>query len=263
MKRRYLHQLNNAKDELEFINILKNQTETQIDTFFKKLSSCEVSAGTKLYRIRKNIGDNEDNPWGIPQIKKSYGRFDKNNDILYLAQDPRFLPQECECKKGDTYYLGTYKVTKNFKFGMIVYPDMEFDRISLQLNGICHALKYNNLSMKERNSIVNRKDFLKYPILYSLCVGQELSDKLYDYTNWIGDHILKFYNNGFAYGSSYDLCDFALGDVNFTTGDYKNMALTSAGCENIKFVGYQKCVCDREHDFCECIKTSINVGETL
>ena len=219
----------------------------------------------KLYRIRKDIQKNENDPWGMPPVSNSYGRFDKNNDILYVAEDPSFLEMECECEQNSLYKLGIYRVVKDFMVGKIIYQGNYFFNISSNLQAICHAINSSYIGKNDIDvdQILKYKNLTMYPMIYNLCVGIEFGEELYEYTNWIGDKIIENYDNGFLYPSSYCLAEFVIGNNEYNIGNYKNLALTRKGFDNIVFEECQICVCKGNYSLKNIIDTSVKLGDDI
>lgn len=258
MQTKYLEALNNCENELTFLTMLKGFPKKEISLFFKSLSFIRINKEACLYRIRKNISSTEKDPWGIYKNNKSFGRFDKNNPILYVSENDCFLEQETHLNINDNYCLGKYTVTKDFFVGWPILPNDDFPRISFYLHKICQAINEKHLSQEDVNKLRNTdtRNMLDNPILRSLKLGIEFGDKIYEYTNWIGEQILNVFKNGIAYSSSFNSMDTCVGNcVIVLDGNLFNIALTESGCKNIRLVGCQKKIAKNTIDFSALINT--------
>ena len=259
MQEKYLNLLNNSKNGITFLSILKGLPKSEISSLFESLRCTTIKEGDYLYRIRKGNIEKEENPWGIPpeKINREFGRFDKNNEILYLAQTDCFLEDECLLKPNERYYLGKYIVTKSFTVGNFIFPNNKYYKISFYLHKICQAINKKNLSSEAQKELrtINELNRFDDPLLASLKTGVQFDEKIYEATNWIGEQILSKNNNGICYSSAYNPIDTFIGDTKFKLDEKtSNIALTKNGKNNIKFIDCIEKVASDRINFTEYIK---------
>ena len=259
MQEKYLKLLNNSINEITFLSILKGLPKEEIMSLFESLSPEIIQKDDYLYRIRTGDLEKEEDPWGFPPRHKNrkYGRFDKNNEILYLAQTDCFLENECLLEQDEQYFLGKYIVTKNFEVGSFLFPNNKYYKISFYLHKICQAIKDENLDIDAKEDLkdICDSDGFKIPMLYSLKVGICFGRKIYENTNWIGEQILKQNINGICYSSAYNPIDTCMGDTIIRLDEKtSNIALTKNGSDNIKFINCVKKTANGKTGLDKCIK---------
>ena len=260
MQTKYLELLNNCENELTFLARLKGFPKKEIDSLFESLSPIRINKGAYLYRIRKNILPTEKAPWGIYKNNKRFGRFDKNNSILYVAESDCFLEQETYLNINDEYCLGKYVVITDFVVGCPFFPNNNFENISFCLHKICQAINEKHLSQEDIDKLSNIKSsYLSKPVINSLKTGIEFGDKIYEHTNWIGERIINVFKNGIAYSSSFNPIDTFIGNCRIVLDDdIFNIALTESGYKNIKFIDCQKKIAKRNTNFSILIDTQLS-----
>lgn len=236
MNNRNLKKLNDCCSPIDFLKKLQKMYCNEVDSLFGSLRTVSIKKGDYLYRIRKNIGPHEIDPWGTIR-KKEYGRFDKDREVLYVAQGNIFLEEEVQLNKGDEYYLGKYKVLRDFVVGFPSFENNRYPKISEYLHKICQAINEKHLSAEEYKLIKSiNSEYLDMPLVYSLKLGIDFGPEIYNYTNWIGKKMFSAFPNGFAYTSSYNPIDIHFGETEICLdSNLYNIALTKSGMKNIKF----------------------------
>ena len=228
MQQRNLSKLNSCKNAREFMNKIMSMPKREVKSLFGSLSPYCFSKGDKVVRARTSLSG--DDPWAIRpwSSSDSHGRFDERRGILYAAGSKEFLPRELGLSNGDQYFLGVYTVTNPFCVGTLLFCDNNFPNISRYLNEICKATHIKNISDGLKSRVLSVKDSCGH-LITPYIAGVEWGNELYKYTNWIGNHMVEAFHNGFMYASSYNPVDIAIGDTTFRIVDgieCSNFALT-------------------------------------
>ena len=236
----FIEELNNAPNIECFANRLKNLSETELNSLFFLLSSYTLTKGKKLYRIVKQFRTSEmDIEWGIRKNKGEKGRFNKSHNILYVAESEIFLQEECEIKKDKSYYMGEYSIVEDFCVGTCKFPSEKYPNISYYLQGLFNASSPDKSDIIAKNNLTINTANKMYPLLEPLFIGHIFGEKIYEYTNFIGDNIIKHNPNGIAYPSSFDSIYRNYGNKTLQLQEnILNLALTEEGYSHIKFIGY-------------------------
>ena len=195
---------------------------------------------TVLYRVIKEESYMQyENPWNIPpHTVQGKGRFDLNQNILYVSTDLTTIEQECGLKKGDVYYLGRYEVMNKLYVGSFI----SMDYYSYVYQKICQAAYYKNINSKDRKLLMKEMKST-HAIIVPILIGILAGDKLYNYTNQIGDIVIEKNPDGIRYCSSYNTLESQMGNMFFTISDdikEANYAITQKGYKKLKFIGAEK-----------------------
>lgn len=225
--------------------------------------SVVLDKGTKLYRIRKDHGQNffDKKEWEAcpPKLCKQ-GRFNKKEQsVLYLGTDKNMLAREVGLVVGEKYVIGEYRVLQDIKLGSLLYTEKN------QLN-IFHLLSkapcwenlneseisflekylqdYNITSNKVKDVIFGGKPVttcgnpIMFPYICNKFIEKEL---LYNITNLYFEKIIKDFPDGLRYESCFNPFELCFNEMIITLcGENEgNFALTESGSQKIEFVGFE------------------------
>ena len=204
-----------------------------------------IPAGTVLYRARVLSADEDPaspKTWGPPPdgMRKT-GRFNsKEQKVLYVATSDVWLPREINVDVGSHYHVAKFEATKDFDVLTLLKND---DPINTILHIIAMSLSKDDVLLPKeeaaiaalKREIIDVRDYI--PAGGVFFVRNELND-LYKWTNKIFNLALLANKNGLRYCSAYLPFEISGGAscVTIAGSEYGNVALTSLGMQNIRFL---------------------------
>lgn len=226
-----------------------------LNNAYAKTSKVILKKGTILYRIRKNVLDDEIHPEGIPPKEfQGNGRFDKNRSILYCGNTIHLLEEEVRINSGEKYFLFEYVLTDDMVLGTLLIENSNLNKCFTEfLFNMCHAPIFSDLSEKAQKIINNNEKCLENNAIFENVIASRiLGDKVYVLTNMYGEYIFSNYPDGIIYGSSFNPFHIyhkgLLITLDGIDGIY-NVAITEEGFKKIKFINKVEKEAGEQTDF--------------
>ena len=192
------------------------------------------------------------------------GRFNHRKEPkLYVGSDEEIIKREKNIKKGDFYWLATYKVNSSFDVGSFLVNDNE---IATYLHIVAMILESQDKLLDTEKEVLKKhlertKEYNMgiFDPLLSLYAVDKMSYNLYNITNKIGK--LASNENGLRFCSSYTPLEFSGADECLTLNGelYANYVFTKKGFKYLDLIDVKRKVCEDVTDYSKMIKISSDV----